>query len=69
MEHNLLDVENVDFVTLKAVVSFIYTGEIDLTTENVKKLLPASVWSETHCARTDWYLQGFSDGSGERRPT
>lgn len=43
LEHNLLDVEGIDFVTLKAVVSFIYSCEIDLTVEKVKALLPASV--------------------------
>ncbi len=44
LEHNLLDVEGIEFQTLKFVVSFIYTGHItELTVEKTEKLIPASV--------------------------
>ncbi len=43
MEHNLLDIEGIDFDTLKSVVSFIYSGRADLTVEKAEKLIPASV--------------------------
>ncbi len=43
LDHNLLDVEDVDFVTLRSIVSFIYSGQLALTLEKAEKLLPASV--------------------------
>ncbi len=44
LEHNILDVEDIDFETLKSVVSFIYTGHVtELTVEKTEKLIPASV--------------------------
>ena len=43
LEHNLLDIEGIDFDTLKSVVSFIYGGLAELTVEKTEKLIPASV--------------------------
>ncbi len=43
LEHNLLDIEDVDFDTLTSVVSFIYDGRAQLTVEKTEKLIPASV--------------------------
>ncbi len=43
VEHNLLDIESIDFDTLTSVVSFIYNGRADLTVEKTEKLIPASV--------------------------
>ncbi len=43
MRHNLLEIENVDFPSLKAAVSFIYSGEIALTVDVAKTLVPASI--------------------------
>ncbi len=43
MEHNLLDIEGVDIDTLISIVSFIYSGRIELTVEMTEKLIPASI--------------------------
>ena len=43
LEHNLLDIEGIDFDTLTSVVSFIYSGHVELTVEKTEKLIPASV--------------------------
>ncbi len=43
LEHNLLDIEGIDFDTLTSVVSFIYSGDIELTPEKALKLCPASI--------------------------
>ncbi len=43
LEHNLLDIEGVDIDTLISVVSFIYSGRIELTVEKTEKLIPASI--------------------------
>ncbi len=42
LEHNILNIEDMDFDTLTSVVSFIYSGDIDLTMEKTEKLIPAS---------------------------
>ncbi len=43
VQHNLLDIERIDFDTLVSVVSFIYNGDIDLTVEKALKVCPASI--------------------------
>ncbi len=43
LEHNILDIKDVDFDTLTTVVAYIYSGNIELTVEKTEKLLPASV--------------------------
>ncbi len=43
LEHNLVDIEGIDFNTLTAVVSFIYSGNVKLTVQKTEKLVPASV--------------------------
>ena len=43
LDHNLLDIEDIDFDTLTSVVSYIYSGQVSLTVEKTEKLLPASV--------------------------
>ncbi len=43
LEHNILDIADIDFDTLTSVVSFIYSGNIELTVEKTEKLIPASV--------------------------
>ncbi len=43
LEHNILDIEDIDFDTLTSVVAYIYSGNIELTVEKTKKLIPASV--------------------------
>ena len=43
LDHNLLDIEDVDFDTLRSIVSFIYSGRVQLTVEKTEKFLPASV--------------------------
>ena len=42
LDHNLLEVEDIDFETLRSVVVFIYKGGIELTVENVKRVFLAS---------------------------
>ncbi len=44
LEHNLVHVDDIEFETLKSVVSFIYTGYVtELTVEKAERLIPASV--------------------------
>ncbi len=43
LDHNLLDIEGMDFDSLATVVSFIYSGDIELTPEKALKLCPASI--------------------------
>ncbi len=43
LEQKRLDIEDIDFDTLTSVVSFIYSGDIELTPENALKLCPASI--------------------------
>ena len=43
LEHNLLDIEDIDFDTLRSIVYFIYSGHADLTVEKTQKMIPASV--------------------------
>ncbi len=43
VDHNLLDIEGIDFDILKAIVYFVYNGRIQLTLRKAEKLLPASV--------------------------
>ena len=43
LDHNLLDIEDVDYDTLRSIVSFIYSGRVQLTVEKTEKLLPAGV--------------------------
>ncbi len=43
LEHNILDIDDIDFDTLTSVVSFIYSGNIKLTLGKAEKLIPASV--------------------------
>ncbi len=43
LDHNLLDIEDIDFDTLKAIVSYIYCGQVALTVEKTEKLIPASL--------------------------
>ncbi len=43
LEHNILDIDDIDFDTLTSVVSFIYSGNIELTVEKTEKLIPASI--------------------------
>ncbi len=43
LEHNILDIDDIDFDTLVSIVSFIYSGNIELTVEKTEKLIPASV--------------------------
>ncbi len=43
LEHNILDIEHIDFDTLTSVVTYIYSGDIELTVTKTEKLLPASV--------------------------
>ena len=43
LEHNILEIDHLDFGTLTSVVLFIYSGKIELTVEKTEKLIPASV--------------------------
>ncbi len=43
LEHNILDIDDIDFDTLTSIVSFIYSGKIELTVEKTEKLIPGSV--------------------------
>ena len=43
LELNILDIDEIDFDTLASVVSFIYSGNIELTVEKIEKLMPTSV--------------------------
>ncbi len=43
LEHNILDIDDIDFDTLTSVVSYIYSGNIELTVEKTEKLIAASV--------------------------
>ncbi len=42
LEHNILDIDGIGFDTLRSVVAYIYSGNIELTVENTEKLIPAS---------------------------
>ncbi len=41
LNNNLLEVEDISFPTLKLIVSYLYTGCINITAENAKELIPA----------------------------
>ena len=41
VDHNLLEIENISFQTLKLVVNYMYTGHINITVENSGDVLPA----------------------------
>ncbi len=41
LNNNLLEVEDISFPTLKLIVSYLYTGRINITAENAKDLIPA----------------------------
>ncbi len=43
LEHNILDIDGIDFDTLTSVVAYIYSGKIQLTVKKIEKMLPASV--------------------------
>ncbi len=43
LEHNILEIDDLEFDTLTSVVSYIYRGNIELTVEKTEKLIPASV--------------------------
>ncbi len=43
LEHNILNMDDIDFDTLTSIVSFIYGGKIELTMEKTQKLIPASM--------------------------
>ena len=43
LEHNILDIDDIDFDTLRSVVAYIYSGNVELTVEKTEKLIPASV--------------------------
>ncbi len=42
MENNLLEIEGITFHTLKLIVSYLYSGKININVENIKKLIAAS---------------------------
>ncbi len=39
--HNLLEIEGISFKTLKVIVSYIYTGHVNITVENAGHVIPA----------------------------
>ncbi len=41
VDHNLLEIEGISFQILKIIVSYLYTGYIKITDDNVKALIPA----------------------------
>ncbi len=43
LDHNLLDIEGIEFDTLTAIVSFMYNEPIELTVQKTEKMIPASV--------------------------
>ncbi len=43
LEHNVLDIESIDFDTLTAIVSFVYNGRVALSLETIEKLTLASI--------------------------
>ncbi len=46
LDHNLLDIEDVDFDTLRSIVSFIYSGRVQLTGRKQRSFFqPVSVFS------------------------
>ncbi len=38
LEHNRLEIEDIEFETLRSIVSFIYSGSIQLTVKKTEKL-------------------------------
>ncbi len=40
IEHNLLEVKDISFLTLRVIVSYIYTGHINITVENARDVFP-----------------------------
>ena len=43
LEHNILDIDGIDFDTLTSVVAYIYSDNVELTVKKTETLLPASV--------------------------
>ena len=41
VNHNLLEIEGISFNALKVIVSYLYTGNINITTENANDVIPA----------------------------
>ncbi len=39
VDHSLLEIENISFQTLKVIVSYIYTGNINITVENAEDVI------------------------------
>ncbi len=50
VDHNLLEIEGISFQTLKVIVSYIYTGNINVTVENGGGLIPACKMLKLHSA-------------------
>ncbi len=40
VNHNLLEIEGISFSALKVIVSYLYTGNINITTENANDVIP-----------------------------
>ncbi len=43
LEHNILDIDDIDYDTLTSILAYIYSGNIELTLQKTEKLIPASV--------------------------
>ncbi len=41
VEHNLLELKDISFPALKVIISYIYTGHINITVENARDVFPA----------------------------
>ncbi len=41
INHNLLEIEGISFSALKVIVSYLYTGNINITAENARDMIPA----------------------------
>ena len=41
VDHNLLEIENISFQTLKIIVSYMYTGHVNITVENAVDMIPS----------------------------
>ncbi len=58
VDHNLLEIEDISFQTLKTIVSYLYTGNINITVDNAKDVIPSCKMFKLHsaCATCEAYL-------------
>ncbi len=63
LDNNLLEIENISFDTLRLVVSYLYTGRINITVENARDVIPALKLLKLQSAydTSEQYLMNIAD--------